>query len=95
MEKFKSRISEIFGGLQTCTFSLAAEVAYYLEAIAEYIEDNKENVIPFCLLNKVEEYCPGFLNYLKNNMENTKISEDKITRFTLPEVGEIQVVYED
>ena len=95
-KKLRTKLYDMYGSLQACTFSIENESACYLNAIFDHLKKKKKNTISSKVLSDVEKYCPGFLKYLTETESfNVKMHEDKIVSFTLPEIGEVQVVYKE
>lgn len=96
MKKLRSQLYAVYGGLQTCSFSVENQAMWYLDTMWKYLKKNNKKAIKSKVLKEVEEYCPGFLNYLSETENfNVKKAEEKVISFTLPEIGEVQVVYKE
>lgn len=96
MKKLRSRLYEVYGGLQACTFCIENESACYLNAILNHLKKKKKNTISSKVLSDVEKYCPGFLKYLSETESfNVEKHDDKIVSFTMPEIGKVQVIYKE
>lgn len=96
MKKLRAQLYAVYGGLQACSFSVESQAVWYLDTILKYLQKKDKHAVKSNVLNDVEKYCPGFLNYLcENKSFNVKKVEDKIISFTLPEIGEVQVIYKE
>ena len=96
MKKLRSQLYALYGSLQACSFNGENTAIWFLDTILKYLKEKKKKAIKFKVLSDVEKYCPGFLAYLCSNKSfNVKKAEDKIISFTLPEIGEVQVIYKD